>query len=52
MILTFWVDQLHQAANRKFRALLKGLKTCVKLWDAIRSVFWVVPVRYMDHIQD
>ena len=52
MMLAFWVDQLQQAANRKFGALLTKLKTRVKLWDAIRSVFRVVPVLSMDYIHD
>ena len=52
MMLAFWVDQLQQAANRKFGALLAGLKTRVKLWDAIRSVFRVVPVGSMDQVHD
>ena len=52
MMLAFWVDQLQQAANRKFRTLLTTLKTRVKLWDAIRSVFRVVPLRSMDQIHD
>lgn len=52
MMLAFWVDQLQQAANRKFGALLTKLKTRVKLWDAIRSVFRVEAVDSMDHIHD
>ena len=52
MMLAFWVDQLQQAANRKFGALLTKLKTRVKLWDATRSVFRVMPVQSMDALHD
>jgi hypothetical protein len=52
MMLAFWMDQLQQAANRKFGALLTKLKTRVKLWDAIRSVFRLVPVGSMDQVHD
>ncbi len=52
MLLAFWVDQLQQAANRKFGALLTKLKTRVKLWDATRSVFRVMPVQSMDALHD
>ncbi len=52
MLLAFWVDQLQQAANRKFWALLTKLKTRVKLWDATRAVFRVVPVQSMDALHD
>lgn len=50
MMMAFWVDQLQQAANVAFDKLLGGLKTRVKLWDAIRAVFKMIEVRSMKDI--
>ena len=47
MLLAFWVDQLQELANQTFAALHSELRTRVKLWDAMRSVFRVVAVDSM-----
>lgn len=50
MMMAFWVDQLQQAANQTFRALLGGLKTKVKLWESLRTVFRMVPAPNMQKL--
>ncbi len=50
MMMAFWLDQLQQAANQTFRTLLGSLKTRVKLWDSLRTVFRMVPAKTMEEI--
>ena len=50
MMMAFWVDQLQQAANQAFKRLVAGLKTRVKLWDAMRAVVKIVPVDSMKQL--
>ena len=42
MMMAFWVDQLQQAGSKVFNQLVKELKTRVKLWEAVRSVFLLI----------
>jgi hypothetical protein len=39
MMLAFLVDQIQQAWSKKFRACWQAVKTKVKLWEVIRSIF-------------
>jgi hypothetical protein len=50
MMMAFWVDQLQQAANQPFQKLVAGLKTRVKLWDAMRAVVKILPVDNMKQL--
>ena len=50
MMMAFWVDQLQQAANQPFKLLVDGLKTRIKLWDAMRAVVKIVPVDSMNQL--
>jgi len=50
MMMAFWLDQLQQAANRTFNALLTELKTRVKLWDSLRAVFKLIEVKSMKQL--
>ena len=50
MMMAFWVDQVQQAANMTFQALLLELKTRVQLWDSVRSVFKLLPVNSMKEL--
>ena len=52
MMMAFWLDQLQQAANKTFVALLKELKTRVKLWDSQRSVFKLIEVSSMKQLHE
>lgn len=50
MMMAFWVDQLQQAASQPFQQLVAGLKTRVKLWDAMRAVIKILPVDNMKQL--
>jgi hypothetical protein len=50
MMLAFTLDQIQQSANRYFRTLIENLKTKVKLWEAIRAVFKILPCSSMNEI--
>ena len=52
MMMAFWVDQLQQAANQTFTALLGELKTRVKLWDSLRAVFKLIEVSSMKQLHE
>ena len=52
MMLAFWVDQLQQLANGTFQAIHRELKTRVKLWDGMRSVFKMIPVNSMQNLYE
>lgn len=39
MMLAFLVDQIQQAACKKFRACWQAVKTKIKLWEVMRSIF-------------
>jgi len=43
MMLAFNIDQLQQLACTIFQQILKALKTKVKFWEAVRSVFKIIP---------
>ena len=51
MMMAFWVDQLQQAGSRVFQQILAGLKTRVKVWESLRSVFKIIPVQSMSELQ-
>ena len=42
MLLAFTLDQVQQHASRLFISLWKGLKTKVKIWQALRAAFVMV----------
>jgi|SRR5215468_4309171 len=48
MFLAFTVDQIQQRCCRFFRTLHQGLRTKVKLWASIRSVFSTVVFKSME----
>ncbi len=50
MMMAFCVDQIQQYGCQHFKKLVKELKTRVKLWDAIRAVFKIVPCKNMELI--
>lgn len=50
MMMAFWVDQIQQAANKEFDAILKELKTRVKFWDSLRAVFKLIEVDSMKQL--
>ena len=50
MLLAFWTDQLIQAVNKTFQLIEQGIKTKVKLWESIRSVFHTSSVTSMQQI--
>lgn len=52
MMMAFWVDQLQQAANKTFTAILTELKTRVKLWDSLRAVFKLIEVDSMKQLHE
>lgn len=39
MLLAFWTDQLTQAVYHPFQIIQQGLKTKLKLWESIKSIF-------------
>jgi hypothetical protein len=47
MMLAFTIDQIQQRCSRYFKSLHKGLKTRVKIWDATRSIFKMIPCESM-----
>lgn len=47
MMLAFCVDQLQQLASRIFKQILKKLKTRIKFWEFIRSMFRLIPCESM-----
>lgn len=47
MMLAFLVDQIQERCCQLFRRLRAGLRTRVKLWDSMRSLFKVVALRSM-----
>lgn len=50
MMLAFYVDQIQQASCQLFQAVLRGLKTRIKLWESIRAVFTILPCKNMEQI--
>ena len=48
MFLAFTVDQIQQRCSAVFRQVRAGLKTKVKLWDTLRSLFQVQTFPSMD----
>lgn len=50
MMLAFTLDQIQQRANRYFRTLIENLKTKVKLWEAVRAVFKILPCKNMKQV--
>jgi len=50
MFLAFTVDQIQQHCSKVFQALHKGLKTKVKLWEAMKSFFKVLPFKSMNQL--
>jgi len=50
MMLAFCVDQIQQHGCHYFKTLLSGLKTRVKLWEAVRAVFKILPKNNMQQI--
>ena len=50
MMLAFYVDQIQQHSCSHFKKLLLGLKTKVKLWDAMRAVFKILPRKNMTEL--
>lgn len=50
MFLAFLVDQVQQYASPTFGALIKGLGTRKKLWEALRSFFKATPQPSMEHL--
>jgi len=50
MMLAFYVDQLQQYTCSYFKKLLFELKTRVKLWDAMRAVFKILPRKNMTEL--
>lgn len=51
MMLAFTIDQIQQRCSRYFRSLHRGLKTRVKIWEATRSIFNMIPCEGMEHLQ-
>jgi len=47
MMMAFWVDQLQQAGDKTFQAIIAVLKTRVKLWESMRAVFKIVAIQSM-----
>lgn len=50
MMLAFYVDQIQQSACQYFRKILEELKTRIKFWDVIRSVFKIIPCKNMKQV--
>jgi len=50
MMLAFCVDQIQQSSCRYFKKILQELKTRVKLWESLRSVFKILPCKNMMQI--
>lgn len=50
MMLAFTIDQLRQYGSRLFRSIWKGFKTKKAAWDAIRTVFRMVPCENLDDL--
>ncbi len=48
MLLAFTIDQIQQHTSQLFQALVKELKTRIKLWEAMRNVFTMITVDSMD----
>ncbi len=50
MMLAFCVDQIQQSSCQYFKKILQDLKTRVKLWESLRSVFKILPCKDMAQI--
>ena len=50
MLLAFLIDQILQSACHIFRAIELKIKTKIKLWQSIKSVFHTVLVCSMEQI--
>lgn len=50
MMLAFLVDQIQQAGSKVFRKARAGLKTKIKLWEALKAVFKLVAVNSMTQV--
>ena len=50
MLLAFHIDQFVQACSRVFKALEAHLKTKIKLWATIKSIFQTTYAKSMDFI--
>jgi len=50
MMLAFTVDQAQQRACKYFQAILKHLKTKLKLWEAVKAVFRILPCESMTEL--
>ena len=50
MMLAFCVDQLQQLACTVFQQILKVVKTKIKFWELVRSVFRIIPCYSMRDI--
>lgn len=50
MMMAFWLDQLQQAANKEFVAILKDVKTRIKFWESLRAVFKLIEVESMKQL--
>lgn len=50
MMLAFTIDQMRQYGSRIFRSIWKGLKTKKATWDAIWTVFKMVPCENIDEL--
>lgn len=50
MMLAFTIDQIRQFNSRLFRSIWKGLNSKIATWDAIRTVFKMVPCESVDDL--
>lgn len=50
MLLAFLVDQIIQAACHIFRTIELNIKTKIKLWQSIKSVFHTLIIRSMEQV--
>ena len=50
MMLAFCVDQIQQSSCQYFKKILQELKTRIKFWEVIRSVFKIIPCINMKQV--